>query len=92
MDPTADQVQKTKSDGAERSPEYAPYPSLPPDDVAPPPTYSTATTVGGGGGATTMPAEQNPYVTPAPASKSTLTDSQPLFQTKLIVLIHPKYQ
>ncbi|KAJ4750485.1 GEM-like protein 1 [Rhynchospora pubera] len=72
MDPTADQAQKKKSDAAERSPEYAPYPSLSSDDVAPPtpPSYTAATAPGGGGGATTMPAEGNPYVTPAPAASS----------------------
>jgi hypothetical protein len=72
MDPTADQEQKKKSDGAERSPEYAPYPSLSPDDVAPPPPSYSATAAVGGGGATTMPAEANPYVTPAPVPKNTI--------------------
>lgn len=93
MDPTAGQEQKKKSDGDERSPEYAPYPSLSPDDVTPPPppppSYSATADVGGGG-ATTMPAEANPYVTPAPVPKSMLTSPflTFLFLMEPIILFH----
>ncbi|KAJ3673719.1 hypothetical protein LUZ60_005711 [Juncus effusus] len=81
MNPTT--VEDHKPDaGGERSPEYAPYPTLSPQDVAPPPpshtagsaaahpSYAAANPAAGGVGATAMPAEANPYVTPVPSSAS----------------------
>ncbi|XP_010916694.1 GEM-like protein 1 [Elaeis guineensis] len=60
MDPTANP--KKQSEG-EHSADYAPYPTLNPEDVSPPPPPSAPH-------ATTMPAEFNPYVTPAPVASS----------------------
>lgn len=58
------------SDSHSHTPDYAPYPKLDPNDVAPPPppvaTESRATDA-----ATTMPAESNPYVSPAPVPEPT---------------------
>ncbi|XP_072980277.1 GEM-like protein 1 [Typha angustifolia] len=68
MDPATHQSPKKGSDG-DRSSEYAPYPSLTPEDVAPPPPPPTTVA-----GATAMPGESNPYVTstPTPPSKNPL--------------------
>lgn len=68
---------KPESSGGDqqhRTADYAPYPKLDPADVAPPPPPPLATesaarsTASGDFQATTMPAESNPYVTPAPAA------------------------
>ncbi|KAG5251030.1 FH INTERACTING protein [Salix suchowensis] len=63
--------------------DYAPYPKLDPKDVAPPPENWANLSVGSttqsqppgqssvtGTAATTMPAESNPYVSPAPVASS----------------------
>ncbi|KAK8485680.1 hypothetical protein V6N13_109976 [Hibiscus sabdariffa] len=66
------------------SSEYAPYPKLDPKDVAPPPENWTDVSMGSqsqsnsnhgtapvsDSAATTMPAESNPYVSPAPVQSS----------------------
>ncbi|KAE8716308.1 GEM-like protein 1 [Hibiscus syriacus] len=64
------------------APDYAPYPKLDPQDVAPPPVNWTNVFVGSqsqnnhvatpasGSAATTMPADSNPYVSPAPVQLS----------------------
>lgn len=63
--------------------DYAPYPKLDPKDVAPPPENWANLSMGSttqsqppgqssiaGTAATTMPAESNPYVSPAPVASS----------------------
>lgn len=62
MDPTAN---PKKQPEGEHSSDYAPYPTLSPEDVEPPPPSSAPAHH-----ATTMPPESNPYVTPAPAASS----------------------
>jgi len=52
------------SDSHSHTPDYAPYPKLDPNDVAPPPPVATESRATDA--ATTMPAESNPYVSPAP--------------------------
>jgi len=70
--PPQPQVQPQVSDSHSHTPDYAPYPKLDPNDVAPPPvaTESRATDA-----ATTMPAESNPYVSPAPVPAPTSAKS-----------------
>ncbi|KAL4281478.1 hypothetical protein GQ457_03G033740 [Hibiscus cannabinus] len=66
------------------SSDYAPYPKLDPKDVAPPPENWTSVSMGSQSDpnphpvpiststATTMPAESNPYVSPAPVQPSSV--------------------
>ncbi|KAE8656258.1 GEM-like protein 1 [Hibiscus syriacus] len=66
------------------SSDYAPYPKLDPNDVAPPPENWTSVSMSSqsdsspqpalisNGAATTMPAESNPYVSPAPVQSSSV--------------------
>lgn len=56
----------TASAAAPHSADYAPYPTLDPNDVAPAPEVPRAPI--SGVAATSMPSESNPYVAPAPAS------------------------
>ncbi|PPD90177.1 hypothetical protein GOBAR_DD12884 [Gossypium barbadense] len=81
--------QSTTSSDSNRVPplssDYAPYPKLDPKDVAPPPENWTNVSMGSqsqpnqgpatfsGSAATTMPAESNPYVSPAPVRSSSGT-------------------
>jgi hypothetical protein len=78
------QVQPTNikpQDSVSHTPDYAPYPKLDPNDVVPPPqpaasTDSRATDATAAASATTtMPAESNPYVSPAPVSAPTSAKS-----------------
>lgn len=55
----------TASAAAPHSADYAPYPTLDPNDVAPAPEVPRAPI--SGVAATSMPSESNPYVAPAPA-------------------------
>ncbi|XP_050215020.1 GEM-like protein 1 [Mercurialis annua] len=55
---------KSAADNKQTS-DYAPYPKLDPNDVRPPPENWANPSV-----ATTMPAESNPYVSPAPLAPS----------------------
>lgn len=92
----------TSSDSTQVPPlssDYAPYPKLDPKDVAPPPENWTNVSMGyqsqpnqglatiSGSAATTMPAESNPYVSPAPVRSSSVK-SNPLASpsTKFILL------
>ncbi|WOL18515.1 GEM-like protein 1 [Canna indica] len=68
MDPAVVHADAKKPD-AEHSVDYAPYPTLTPEDVAPPPPPPVAA---GPRDSTSMPTEPNPYVTPSPASKNTV--------------------
>ncbi|XP_044511925.1 GEM-like protein 1 [Mangifera indica] len=56
------------------SSDYAPYPTLDPNDVAPPPQNWTNVSAGpapiNGSAATTMPPESNPYVSASPVPQS----------------------
>ncbi|PNX92173.1 gem-like protein 1-like [Trifolium pratense] len=68
------QVQPTNTkpeDSASHTADYAPYPKLDPNDVVPPPQPAAATQSRATDAATTMPAESNPYVSPAPVSAPT---------------------
>lgn len=56
----------TAAAAAPHSADYAPYPTLDPNDVAPAPEVPRAPI--SGVAATSMPSESNPYVAPAPAS------------------------
>ncbi|MCI76267.1 GEM-like protein 1-like, partial [Trifolium medium] len=67
-------VQVQPSHSHSHTPDYAPYPKLDPNDVVPPPPQPAATTESratDAAAATTMPAESNPYVSPAPVSAPT---------------------
>ncbi|PPR85630.1 hypothetical protein GOBAR_AA35061 [Gossypium barbadense] len=80
--------QSTTSSDSTRVPplcsDYAPYPKLDPKHVAPPPENWTNVSMGSqsqpnqgpatfsGSAATTMPAESNPYVSPAPVRSSSV--------------------
>ncbi|CAL9132126.1 GEM-like protein 1 [Musa acuminata AAA Group] len=68
MDPAADHADAKKPD-ADRSVDYAPYPTLTAEDVAPPPPPSAAV---GPRDITSLPPEHNPYVTSSPAPKNTM--------------------
>ncbi|XP_010538166.1 PREDICTED: GEM-like protein 1 [Tarenaya hassleriana] len=58
---------------APHSSDYAPYPTLDPNDVTPPPRdWSSGTAPISGYAATTMPPESNPYVSPSPVPKNKL--------------------
>ncbi|XP_045821437.1 GEM-like protein 1 [Trifolium pratense] len=68
------QVQPTNikpENSASHTADYAPYPKLDPNDVVPPPQPAAATQSRATDAATTMPAESNPYVSPAPVSAPT---------------------
>ncbi|CAJ2641078.1 unnamed protein product [Trifolium pratense] len=72
------QVQPTNTkpeDSASHTADYAPYPKLDPNDVVPPPQPAAATQSRATDAATTMPAESNPYVSPAPVSAPTSAKS-----------------
>lgn len=64
--PSPDPDPTPKSSSEPHSKDYAPYPTLDPNDVTPPPDplLSAPST------ATTMPSESNPYVSAAPAPTS----------------------
>lgn len=72
------------------SSDYAPYPKIDPNDVAPPPqNWSNVSTATGPApinesAATTMPAESNPYVSPAPIQPSS---SKSMIQFFIILFI-----
>lgn len=65
-DPDHKRDAATAAAAAPHSADYAPYPTLDPNDVAPAPEVPRAPI--SGVAATSMPSESNPYVAPAPAS------------------------
>jgi hypothetical protein len=78
---TQTQVTNTKpeEDSVSHTTDYAPYPKLDPNDVVPPPPQpqpaASTDAAAAATAATTMPAESNPYVSPAPVSAPTSAKS-----------------
>jgi hypothetical protein len=88
--PPQTQVTNTKpeEDSVSHTTDYAPYPKLDPNDVVPPPPQpQPAASTDAAAAATTMPAESNPYVSPAPVSAPTSTKS--LFSLFLPSIFYP---